>query len=130
MKHLLAVAIMAAFSMTAVAWVDGGEDFADRSEKYESKSRKNDYSRGYFQGLVGGVAFATSQPNNGTLAICYPEQSTLSQLITITRKYLENHPEQLHLDSATIIFLALSGAFGRQSEPSCWNHDIWLKHNS
>ena len=103
MKHLLAVAIMAAFSMTAVAWVDGGEDFADRSEKYESKSRKNDYSRGYFQGLVGGVAFATSQPNNGTLAICYPEQSTLSQLITITRNTeasldkIENTPAILHV---------------------------------
>ncbi len=44
-------------------------------------------------------------------AVCVPSEVTVEQLIRVTVKYVEDHPEDLHLDHALLVFTALAQAF-------------------
>lgn len=81
-----------------------------------------DRCQGFMQGLEDGVAVATaviqgSNPHlnlKGSIAdlgICVPDQVNLLQGIRVVLKYIREHPEQAHLQSATLVFTADLQAF-------------------
>jgi hypothetical protein len=43
--------------------------------------------------------------------ICPPSNATVAQYARITVKYLEEHPEQLHMDGVNLSIMALQTAF-------------------
>lgn len=59
---------------------------------------------GLCQGTVEGVAVASP-------IICLPEGVTVHQEIRVVVKYLQGHPEKLHLRSTSLVESALSEAF-------------------
>jgi hypothetical protein len=70
-------------------------------------------SVGACSGFIAGVndqAMADSADSR-KLPYCLPDGVDMSQLIRVTKRWLENHPEQLHLPSAILVVRALSEAF-------------------
>ncbi len=52
--------------------------------------------------------------NNGKMGeatTCIPGKATLGQITDIVGLYLENNPQTRHLGAATLVGLALAGAF-------------------
>tara|TARA_B110000211_G_C13875262_1_gene462639 strand:+ start:428 stop:769 length:342 start_codon:yes stop_codon:yes gene_type:complete len=43
--------------------------------------------------------------------ICADDETTLRQLILVVQKYLNEHPEKLHLDSNELVLMALVTSF-------------------
>jgi hypothetical protein len=43
--------------------------------------------------------------------VCQPDDVTADQLIAIVKKYLRDHPDQLHKTAAELIFNAYAKAF-------------------
>jgi hypothetical protein len=56
-------------------------------------------------GYIVGVMEATSDQ------ICYPPGATYFQLIQVVGRFLDVHPEQLHLHALDLVLLALHEAF-------------------
>jgi hypothetical protein len=63
----------------------------------------------YIDGFQDGLAMATT--NKSKPLVCFPENSTLGQDIRIIKKYLEDHPEDLHASGRVLILKALAKAF-------------------
>jgi hypothetical protein len=62
------------------------------------------YDVGYCHGMVQGVIyFSTSD--------CAPEGVSIKQDLRVVVKYLEDHPEKLHLHAAQLVMEALAKAF-------------------
>jgi hypothetical protein len=59
---------------------------------------------GYCTGLVNGVT-------NASPRVCPDEAVTTGQTLRVVVKYLEDHPEELHLDNAVLVEKALAKAF-------------------
>ena len=59
--------------------------------------------------IYGTKASAATQQR--LMMYCKPEEVTLGQGVRVVVKYLENHPEQLHVESIPLIALAFSEAF-------------------
>jgi hypothetical protein len=59
---------------------------------------------GYCIGLVNGVTNASPQ-------VCPDEAVTTGQTVRVVLKYLEDHPEELHLNNAVLAEKALAKAF-------------------
>lgn len=62
------------------------------------------YRDGYCSGLVYGVSSASPD-------ICPSEGVTGGQQVRVVLKYLQDHPEELHLDDALLAERALAKAF-------------------
>ena len=61
---------------------------------------------GFVFGFGEGVGYA-----GGRFEACFPSDVTRNQYIRVIVKYLEDHPEQLHLDSSVLIDKAFTSAF-------------------
>lgn len=76
-------------------------------------------SRDYYQntalcfGFVAGVSGTLSMMSGAGKGYpyCPPQQITLGQATDIVRKYLNEHPEERHLDGITLATVALLNAF-------------------
>jgi hypothetical protein len=62
------------------------------------------YRDGYCSGLVAGVSSASPR-------VCPDDGVTGGQQIRVVLKYLQDHPEELHLDDALLVDRALAKAF-------------------
>lgn len=62
------------------------------------------YRDGYCSGLVAGVSSASPR-------VCPDAGVTIGQQIRVVLKYLQDHPEELHLDDAVLVDRALTKAF-------------------
>ncbi len=65
----------------------------------------------YVVGVLDSYQVATVLLKPSIKAFCLPKGGTTDQMIKVVIKYLENHPEQLHLPAANVIYLALDDAF-------------------
>ena len=59
---------------------------------------------GYCTGLVYGIS-------NASPHVCPDEEVTTGQETRVVLKYLQDHPEELHLDNAVLVEKALEKAF-------------------
>jgi len=70
---------------------------------------------GYIDGAIdaysmvrSGLGYDTKYPEGN---ICVPENATTSQKVRLAIKFMEEHPEQLHLDGSELIIDAFLKAF-------------------
>lgn len=66
------------------------------------------FERGFCYGQIHAESTILDLGEN---RICIPDEVTLGQKIKVVTKYLEDHPEALHLDSTLLIKNALEKAF-------------------
>lgn len=65
---------------------------------------------GYCVGLVSGIAETIIGSDNPTA--CFPKSSvTREQAVRVVVKYLNNHPEQLHLSASSLVMVSFEEAF-------------------
>ncbi len=75
----------------------------------------------YVQGVVYGFQLGSMTGSDGDLnaekkGVCFPKKNTSTgQWVAIVKKYLEDHPEDLHMNAASTILLSLRKAF-----PPCY----------
>jgi hypothetical protein len=74
------------------------DDSAFHENTFES------YREGFCNGLVEGVSNASSK-------VCRKEEVTNGQELRVVLKYLQDHPEELHLRSSALVEKALAKAF-------------------
>jgi hypothetical protein len=94
-SHLITAAILAA-SLTTPAHGSDGKNL-QKSCKLEPY--------GYCLGFVAGVYAATSEP------FCNPPSVKDRELRSIVVKYMNDHPEKLHLGQAELVVEAYKAAF-------------------
>ncbi|MEK9968848.1 MAG: Rap1a/Tai family immunity protein [Ferrovibrio sp.] len=46
-----------------------------------------------------------------TSSLCIPQTSKLEQVVLVVKKYLDDNPDKLHFNGATLVLLAISAAF-------------------
>jgi Ssp1 endopeptidase immunity protein Rap1a len=78
---------------------------------------------GFMMGLRDGIGMSIAllqhdypslAPLKGSiedLGVCFPDGSDRGQMIRVTLKYIRQHPEQSHLPSAELVFMAELDAF-------------------
>src|SRR5450432_200654 len=72
-----------------------------------NSSAQNTYEgwrSGVCDGLISGVIYASS-------TICHDPDVTLGQAVRVVEKYLQDHPEKLHLSNTKLTVEALTQAF-------------------
>jgi hypothetical protein len=74
------------------------DDTASRGNTLDS------YREGFCNGLVEGVSDASSK-------VCRKEEVTNGQELRVVLKYLQDHPEELHLRNSALVEKALVKAF-------------------
>jgi hypothetical protein len=84
------------------------------TEKIRTDAEKFNY--GYCAGVVDAVSRMMqlhSSPKNwkAPLAVCYPKGVTQDQLERVVVKYLQDHPEALHMMNVALVEAALNHAF-------------------
>jgi hypothetical protein len=113
----LRISIAIGLAMTAHGQADGGV-FMDgnklqktcRSTDMDAASTVNvltGFDAGVCLGYISGVGDSFT-PEART---CWPEPLKAGQAISIVRKYLQDHPEQLHIEGVTLVSTALQEAF-------------------
>lgn len=80
-----------------------GNDLVRACEKIDSKTDSMDF--GICMGYIEGVADSMES------SICISPDVEAGQLIKATIKWLNDNPNQLHHDAATLVFSALVDAF-------------------
>ena len=93
------------------SYVDGNKlkellDVAAKAQRGKSKGVKDAYGTGYVIGYIAGVA----DTYNGVL-LCSTPNVPLRQIVSIVRKRIHDHPEDLNRPADSIIVSALSAAF-------------------
>ena len=74
----------------------------------------------YIKGVVHGFDMGTHIGSDNDLnadkkTICFPKDTNVGQWTAIVKKYLEDHPEELHNEGVNLVILSLATAF-----PSCY----------
>jgi hypothetical protein len=68
--------------------------------------------QGYCLGLVRGVAQTLRNPQlPNEFRACFPDNATVGQMIRVVNRYLEDHPERLHLIDDFLVAEAVLEAF-------------------
>jgi hypothetical protein len=66
----------------------------------------------YIQGAIDAYLYANTRNwVKPTDSICVPEGFRGEQAVLIVLKYLDNHPESLHLDAGGLVWIAIHSAF-------------------
>ena len=74
----------------------------------------------FIQGVVYGFQQGTTIGSGNDLnankkTICFPKDTSVGQWMAIVKKYLEDHPEELHNQAVNSVIVSLATAF-----PSCY----------
>lgn len=113
MRRLLVAALISGgFANSALAEVTGNDwkDYCAAGEQ----TPKHALCVGYLSGSLDGIRLM--QKTTGTIILCEPPQGvTIPQWIAIIRRYLDQHPDQLHLVAASLVPKLVNGAFPCQS---------------
>ena len=84
------------------------EDFLATCKKGLSAIDLNkDANFTYCEGFIAGIADARSLVHSAGAELCVPSSVTATQMVKIVEKYGDDHPEDLHLPSATFVAKAL-----------------------
>jgi len=71
----------------------------------------DNYSRGACHGYIIAVSDVSQNKSWDGALYCVPNNATAGQLVKIVTKYLNKHPEKLHLTAHSLVQLALFVAF-------------------
>ena len=78
----------------------------------DCSASQNYFSYGSCSGYLMGIAEMMAQPGWPHPArACFPDEVGRGQLIAIVKKYIANHPNQLHDPALDIVTAALAQAF-------------------
>nr|WP_279577299.1 Rap1a/Tai family immunity protein [Pseudomonas sp. LA21] len=70
------------------------------------------YKIGHCQGLIGGLMDVLDRNNSQPLLrSCLPGNVSMGQTTRIVVRYLQDHPEQLHLPDTRLVLMAIQEAF-------------------
>ena len=84
------------------------ETFLDTCKKgLDAKDASKDVNFTYCEGFIAGVSDARSLIRGGPVQLCVPANVSGEQMIKIVTKYGDEHPEDLHLPSASFVGRAL-----------------------
>jgi len=117
MKYLLMVVLLFSFNQAIAAEVYAfidGNDLLETCEAYLSdtdNAEKGNQCFGYIQGLEDAQTLFVSSKHMKAIW-CIPKKNiTATQLVRVVTKYLQEHPEELHLSGASTAGVALIDAF-------------------
>ena len=85
-------------------------DFVSRCQGAVKFSEKDTINKDYDTGYCMGTFFGMSSVLNGEY-ICFPQGVTVKQSIRVFLKYMDDHPEKLHLQAPNLIYESLISAF-------------------
>jgi hypothetical protein len=116
-KKFIALGLFLLMGLNAYALINSGNDLMEAWQKYEKwdanaqNSILNDpitsLGAGEFRGYVKAIADMGSNQDS-----CYiPDGVTIRQIYLVIGKYLNEHPEELHLSARSIVHKALVKAF-------------------
>lgn len=112
MKHLLsrvlALVVTLSISMGSAAMFTGNHLQAYCLD--QNRAVMFGQCLGFLRGVQQGHAFFRSF-NDQNKFYCLPDNVTISQLLQISVTYLEENPEQLHLEAGALVYGALAKAF-------------------
>jgi hypothetical protein len=83
----------------------------DASDEKGTGTKQDAYDEGYCQGLVSGVASYINSEDDADLVSPNP---SVSQLIRVVQKYMDDHPEQLSKPAVWLIRESLIKAFPKK----------------
>jgi hypothetical protein len=76
----------------------------------DEKTPKYAMCVGYLSGTLDGIRLM--QKTTGSIMLCEPPNGvTIPQWVAIIRRYLDQHPEQLHFAAASLVPKIVNGAF-------------------
>jgi hypothetical protein len=68
-------------------------------------------TEGYCLGFIAGVSQSTQIDDPAAATVCFPEEVNLAEAKQVVRKYLNDHPQNLHLAGAILVKRALIEAW-------------------
>lgn len=80
----------------------------DANDEKGTGTKQDAYDDGYCQGLVSGVASYINSEDGADLTTPNP---SISQLIRVVQKYMDDHPEELSKPAVWLIRVSLIKAF-------------------
>ena len=91
-----------------------GNAFLTQCEDMTDKSSSSAFMRGacigYVVGVIRGFGYADALAGQNPI-YCIPEEATNIQLASILIKFIKNHPEKAHLETADLEIQSLMYAF-------------------
>jgi hypothetical protein len=99
---LLAALLMTSTAAYAEAETGTGNEFLAHCQSDVGQL----YCLGYVDGAVGTLVVAAAAYKSPRL-VCVPEGVTVGQSAKVVERYLEAHPENLHLGARVLVFAAL-----------------------
>jgi hypothetical protein len=118
MRVLLAVLLLGVSSVSFGAFMSGHElqAYAKECDKYRAGQETEEYNRAC---QVGRAYVAGVFDLGETLIsrwvfekrVCPPDDVSRNQLVTIVRKYMDDHPEQMDFAAAGLIYDSLVEAY-------------------
>ncbi len=109
MTRCVALLLVAALWPSSALAEMTGNDWLDLCNNGETTG-KYAMCVGYLSGALDGIRFM--QKATGSVVLCEPPQGvTIPQWVAIIRKYLGDHPEQLHYEAASIVPAIVKWAF-------------------
>jgi hypothetical protein len=113
MRRLILVGLTSCFLTSGAFAQVTGNDWKDYCNAPEH-TEKYAMCLGYFSGSLDGIRLM--ERTTGAIILCEPPAGvTVPQLIAIIRRYLDQHPEQLHFAAASIVPKIVNEAFPCQS---------------
>ncbi len=111
MKAVILALVATVFlsSTTTIAFAESGNDLLRECSK-KAGSNADGYCHGFIWGTLHGVNEATIRAQEKKY-VCIPQGVTISQLTRLTKKYLEENPQKLHLLASTLIVNAVTTAY-------------------
>ena len=103
MKRLICICAAVSLLAATPAIALNGDQLKNDGDKIEKAP--GSYSSGYFDGYVLGVLDLTQD------RLCIAERVTMGQVLEVVRKYLKDHPEELHLRASDLVIKALQTAW-------------------
>ena len=116
----LALSILFLFAVSLNAWAINGSQFISFCKNIETNEFANSFNNGFCSGFIigldtGHISFTEGHPKQQNQKIyCAPEPGSegyYTQLIKVIGRYLEEHPEKLHLEITETASTALEEAF-------------------
>jgi hypothetical protein len=107
-RFILASVLFLTLTSAEARDVDTGNFFLPWCQK--AISNPVDFASGVCMGIVRATSIM-GRTIEGPLHLCVPDEATNGQMLRIVVRYLDEHPEELHLPFQILAWRALSGAW-------------------
>lgn len=92
-------------------WASDAYFETGNSLKGYADDKSSYFSQGVYGGYIIGVADVLAIQGIGGLRACFSTNMEKGQLLEVVKKYLADHPQNLHLVGSNLIAVALAEAF-------------------